>query len=484
MDLLDQYYKEKLEQKIHDANTSYAAGIPFITDLEYDQLWQQLYNIDPTNPLLYHTAQQNYTGGNLVQHKYQVFGTHKAFNMDDLKPFLTRFGDQPLLIEPKYDGCAAVITQTSSGITITLEGDGKSGRDITYLKPYIIYPFHLRHFQTVEILIPWQSWNPAFGKNPRNVVAGWLARKNEAPPIKMIAIPHNFGNLNKDYKYTGDLESFSILLLSLYSEWSKIFPMDGLMIKPADEKIRLIAGNNGQVNNWSIAWKPPIQTAETIVTDIEWNVSRQGRIIPTVIYEPIELCGSINSRATGNNAQWIGNKKINIGSKIIVGKAGEIIPRILEVIETSTILTEDQNSVPTHCPKCGEHLKVDGVHLICNGPKCITQLITSLAYFYSHKGLMIDGLAAASFEKILANQKLYNLLSTKPWAILDPVTYNISAELYTVLGDAIYKNTIKSIEQINKTKTIAHFISGLGLPGISYKTALRLCQYIKSGSLI
>jgi NAD-dependent DNA ligase len=96
---------------------------------------------------------------------------------------------------------------------------------------------------------------------------------------------------------------------------------------------------------------------------------------------------------------------------------------------------------------------------------------------------MIDGLAATSFEKILANQKLYNLLSTKPWAILDPVNYNISAELYTVLGDAIYKNTISSIEQINKTKTIAHFISGLGLPGISYKTALRLCQYIKSGSL-
>ena len=325
-------HKLELTQKINDANTAYAAGIPFITDFEYDQLWQQLYNIDPTNNLLYHTAQQNTNLTGLTQHKYPIYGTNKAFNMPDLKPFLTRFGDQQLVIEPKYDGCAAVITQTQSGIILTLEGDGRCGTDVTRLMPYITYDFPLRHFQAIEILLPWNNWNPDYGKNPRNVVSGWLnPRRHEKPPAKMTAIPHNFGSLSELYSYSGDIEDFSEILLKLYSKWSKIYPIDGLMIKIVDEKVRLIASNNGQTNNWSIAWKPPIQIKETIVTDIEWNVSRLGRIIPTVVYESIELCGTTNSRATGNNAKWILDRQIRIGSKILVGKAGEIIPKIIEV---------------------------------------------------------------------------------------------------------------------------------------------------------
>ena len=324
--------KEQLEEEINNANIAYAAGIPFITDYEYDILWQQLYAIDPSNSLLYHTAKSTYIGGNLILHKYQIYGTNKAFNTEDLKPFLMRFGDQAVSIEPKYDGCAAVITKVKSGWALTLEGDGKSGRDITQLLPFILCDFQLRHFQTVEILIPWKDWKSDYGANPRNVAAGWLARKHKSPTIKMTAIPHNFGYLKESYNYTGDIDSFNEILLKLYSEWSSIYPMDGLMLKPVDEQTRLIAGNNGTTNNWSIAWKPPIQTAETTVIDIEWNVSRLGRIIPTVIYEPIKLCGTTNSRVTGNNAKWIIDKNISVGAKIVVGKAGEIIPKILGVI--------------------------------------------------------------------------------------------------------------------------------------------------------
>jgi DNA ligase (NAD+) len=323
--------KEELIQKITEANIAYSSGIPFMTDSEYDVLWQELYVIDPTNDLLYHTAKNTYAGGSMIKHKYQVFGTQKAFNMDDLKPFLIRFGDQPIVIEPKYDGCAAVMTLTKNGWLLVKEGDGKFGEDISHLLPIIKEPFEVRHFQTVELLIPWEDWDSSFGANPRNVVAGWLARKYEAPPIKITSVPHNFGPLSETYNYDGDLDSLSEKLLTLFAEWNKIYPMDGLMLKPLDEQTRLIASNNGQVNNWSIAWKPPIQTKWTTVTDIEWNVSRLGRVIPTIIYDPIELCGTTNSRVTGNNALWIVERQIKIGSKILVGKAGEIIPKILDV---------------------------------------------------------------------------------------------------------------------------------------------------------
>lgn len=324
--------KAELIEKIQSANAAYAAGIPFMTDSEYDLLWKELYNIDPDNSILYHTARNTAIVSGAIEHRYPVYGTAKAFNAEDLRPFLMRCGSKNLVIEPKYDGCAAVLELTSSGWQLALEGDGLRGADITFLLPYIKQDFTHRHFQTIEILIPWADWNPDYGKNPRNVVSGWTnPHRKTMPPAEMTAIPHNFGPLSYPYKYNGDLESFSELLLSLHTKWKEIYPIDGLMIKVADEKERLIIGTDGPRNAWSIAWKPPIQTAKTIVKDIEWNVSRLGRIIPTVIYDPVELCGTTNQRVTGNNAQWILERGIQVGSEILVGKAGEIIPKILVV---------------------------------------------------------------------------------------------------------------------------------------------------------
>lgn len=478
--------KVDLEKKIEEANIAYSAGLPFMTDEEYDILWQALCKIDPSNKLLYHTAQNRTELTGKTWHKYQIFGTNKAFNMEDLKPFLTRFGSQMLVIEPKYDGCAAVITKTESGFMMTLEGDGRCGSDATHMLKYIQSIVPLRHFQAVEILLPLEDWNPDYGKNPRNVVAGWLARKYDAPDANMTAIPHNFGELSEQYQYDGDVETMSEFLLGLHAEWSKIYPIDGLMIKIADEKQRLIAGNNGQTNHWSIAWKPPIQVKETTVTKIEWNVSRLGRAVPTIIYEPIELCGTTNSRVTGNNAQWIINKRIAIGSIITVGKAGEIIPKIIKVKNLNdSILKENPGHInfPNHCPTCMDLLVWEGVHLICHGKQCIAQKIVSIAYFYSHKGIKIDGIGEQTIEKLLHNQKCYGILIDRPWALLDLEAYGIIHEVLEVLGNATFKNIVGQASAVSNTKTMAHFIAGLGLSKLAYKTAMRLCQYLKTGKL-
>lgn len=472
--------KAELESAIEEANMAYSAGIPFITDQEYDILWQALYAIDPENSLLYHTAQAYNQVHGKSWHKHQIFGTNKAFGMEDLKPFLTRFGDQVLVIEPKYDGCAAVITQEKSGIKLTLEGDGKCGSDVTHLIPFINFPFQLRNFQAVEILLPVAEWNPEYGKNPRNVVAGWLARKYEAPGAAMTAVAHNFGSLYKDFLYTGDLDLLGELLIQTHAEWAKIYPIDGLMIKVKDEKSRLIAGNNGTTSNWSIAWKPPIQIKATVVTNIEWNISRLGRVIPTVIYEPIDLCGTTNSRVTANNAQWLKDKDIIIGSRITVGKAGEIIPKIIEV---EVFEYEYDLILPQYCPKCGDFLHWEGVHLVCNGANCIAQKIVSIAYFYSLKGIKVDGIGEAMIEKLLNDSNCYSVLTEKPWALLDMYSYNIMHNVIDVLGETIFANIINETNAISGTKNMSHFIAGLGLQGLAYKSALKLCQYIKTGHL-
>jgi len=499
----------ELEKSIEEANAAYSAGIPFITDEEYDVLWQQLYAIDPGHHLLYHTAQNHNQIHGKVWHKHKIYGTNKAFNMIDLKPFLERFGDQMLTIEPKYDGCAAVLTREELEYKLTLEGDGTCGGDISHLIDHIIFPFKPRNFQAVEILLPVEDWNPEFGKNPRNVVAGWLARKYEKPGATMTAIPHNFGGLFIDYKYDGNLEAFGELLIYTHAEWAKIYPIDGLMIKVKDEKARLIAGNNGTASNWSIAWKPPIQIKETIVTNIEWNVSRLGRVIPTVIYKPIDLCGTTNERVTGNNAKWLADKKIQIGSRITVGKAGEIIPKIIEVqapedlkelkmINGSTIKFAGNSKehfeslidpdlyyvLPASCPKCYGQLDWEGVHLVCNGVNCIAKKIVAISYFYSIKGIQIDGIGEAMIERLLNHPKCYSVLVDKPWALLDMASYNIMLDVIQVLGTTVFNNLITEINAVNGTKNMAHFISGLGVNGLAFKSALKLCQYIKNGSPI
>ncbi len=470
---------EELIKEIAQANAAYSTGLPFITDAEYDILWQQLYSIDPTNSVLYHTAQNRSALTGKSWHKQPIFGTNKAFNMEDLKPYLTRFGSQLLKIEPKYDGCAVVITKvdTDLGIAITLEGDGKCGADITHLYPFIKLPTNIRHFQSMEVIIPISEWNPEYGANPRNVVAGWLARKHDKPAEMMTAISHNDGPLFHEYTYSGNLDNMGEVLLSLYNEWSKIYPMDGLMIKVADEKARLIAGNNGQVNNWSIAWKPPIQVKDTIVIDIEWNISRLGRLVPTVIYNPIELCQTLNNRVTGNNAQWILDKGVAIGTTITVGKAGEIIPKIIKVKNPKT------ESIPIKCPKCNNFLDWEGVHLVCNGDKCIAKLIVSIAYFYSNKGIKIDGIGERTIETLLENQEIYEVLSKRPWALLDTLSYNITDKVINTLGPITCTNLFEQINQVNNTYSMAHFVAGLGLHGLAYKSSLRLCQYLKTGQI-
>ena len=510
--------QQELELQIKAANIAYSSGIPFMTDAEYDLLWQELFAIDSDHPLLYHTAQDRGALTGLTWHKQQIFGTNKAFNMEDLKIFLMRFGNQMLVIEPKYDGCAAVITHEKKGIAITLEGDGRCGKDVSHLMPYVKMPFDIRNFQAVEIVIPMDEWQADFGKNPRNVVAGWLARKYDAPAAMMTAIPHNFGELRQEYSYSGDVEQMSELLLKLHTEWSAIYPIDGIMIKVADEKLRLVAGNNGMTNAWSIAWKPPIQVKETTVVDIEWNVSRLGRVIPTVIYTPIDLCGTINSRVTGNNAKWLAERNIQVGSVLVVGKAGEIIPKIISVKTTTKegclerennpeilchngpdeqktekgvhvpIRTKDADNANnatliTHCPTCNEPLDTDGVHLVCHGENCIAKKIVSIAYFYSAKGIKIDGIGEQTIEKLLNNPNCYKVLCEKPWALLDMLAYEILDEVLTVLGTVIVTNLLTQVKLANKTKHMAHFIAGLGLPKVAFKTALRLCQYLKTGVL-
>ncbi len=141
------------------------------------------------------------------------------------------------------------------------------------------------------------------------------------------------------------------------------------------------------------------------------------------------------------------------------------------------------NTIPTVCPTCGDFLHWEGVHLVCNGTNCIAQKIVSIAYFYSAKGIKVDGIGEAMIEKLLNNEKCYSVLIAKPWALLDMYSYDIMHSVINVLGETIFANILNEVTAVSGTRNMSHFIAGLGIQGLAYKSALKICQYVKTGKL-
>lgn len=466
---------DKLINDITIANIAYSKGLPILTDTEYDILWQELFNLDPSNPILYHTTYDPSAGTNYRRHLTQIYGTQKAFHIDDMKPFLQRFGSQKLIIEPKYDGVAAMFYKTRHGLDLILHGDGLSGQDISHHIGHITFSNITSVKTSVELIIPNKHWNPSFGANPRNTVAGWINRKTPTYPKDTIsAIPHK--SHHSSHKYITppyDLSNLDDLFLSLYNEWRKVYPMDGLMIKVADENMQLIASHNTTFNLWSIAWKPKISVKDTTVTDITWNVSRLGKVIPIVEYTPIELCGTTNTKVTGNNAQWIIDKVIHLDATITVGKAGEIIPKIISVSNnTSTLLT-----IPELCPECTSPLSWENKHLICTSPHCMAQWVKKIAYFYSDKGIEIKSFGESMIYDLLQHPLLKAKLISSPWILLNPGKYiTMITDIWGVkMTERYIDNSTNAKLQVNP----AHFIAALGYHNLGYRNAVKCFQIFK-----
>lgn len=468
----------ELSQAIVSANISFAQGMPFLTDEEYDILWHKLYVLDPTNKTLYHTTHDPNIQSYEYPHPIPILGTQKAIISDDLKPFLLRFPNTSLVLQPKYDGVGAVVYKTSIQGTykLVMFGDGKKGRDISHHIDKIVLPTITSPITNVELIIPNNEWKDSYGKNPRNTVSGWLAKDKMDVYGKIYAIPHEIKYKQVSILSSVELAKLELRLLELYHRWKQTYPIDGIMIKLKSPAERLKASHNGTYSNWSIAWKPPISTATTTVTSVEFNISRSGRLIPKIKYAPIELCGTTNQFVTANNAQWFKDSLITIGDTITIGKAGEIIPQILHVKHTS----KENFFLPMVCPICDTSLVWKDRDLICTGENCITKTIKQVAYFYSDKGMNLKSIGEAMIEELLHNSDLHTLLVDRPWALLDPIKYDIVGKLLSIWGQARVRIYNTELKAINGIKNPAHFVAAMGYKNLAYKRSLAYWQDFKA----
>ena len=520
----------ELSKELEKHNHSYyVLDNPSISDYEYDMMMQELKALEAEYPeLILPTSPTQRVGGTAlntfdkVEHVVQMASLQDVFSFEQVEDFTIRcqneLSQHQFVVEPKIDGLS-VSLEYENGILVrgSTRGDGFVGEDVTAnLKTIKSIPLKIDNapeFLEVrgEVFMPRSSFFSLVEqqeisgeqpfKNPRNAAAGSLRQKN--PKItaerKLDIFIFNIQQII-GYEITSHKESLEYLsslgfkVISSYkvcrtydeiidkinsiaderAEYS--YDIDGVVIKIDDFSQREMMGATTKVPKWAVAYKYPPEEKETTLLDIEVNVGRTGAITPVAVFEPILLAGTSVSRAVLHNQDFIDEKDIRIGDRIVVRKAGEIIPEVLRSVchnENSSKFT-----LPEKCPVCGT-LSVrdeDESVLRCPNSECPAQLLKNLIHFASKGAMNIDGLGPANMK----------LLTEKGLITSAADIYSLKSEELMTLDRFAEKSANNLIEAIEKSKEneLDRLIYALGIRNIGQRAATLLCEKFPSIDLI
>lgn len=400
--------EQELVNKIQKASQSYySTGTSEYTDEEFDAMIKELRSINPNHPLLTttgHGYDVQKVNGTKVKHKYGTAGSlGKAYAINEIPSSI--YYAPKVQISLKLDGLSIVAYYNNGKLIQALtRGDGETGIDKTDRLSLII-PSKLGDSQFSgairgELIFNETNWEKykeihPDAKNPRNSAAGMINADNFIPEefklLDFVAytvvgtdwntpLPVNFATIDTMTefltKYIPHVVPFETTehpslitpgyLQKLMSQWVAEYKYraDGVVLK--NNKIILKDRvDTIEYKYDAIAFKFESEIKETIVTDIEWNLSKTRYLIPTVVVAPIELAGTTVTRATGYNAAYIRDNHIDKGAVVKITKCGEIIPNIKEVVKPANMC-----QMPLTCPACGEPLVWEGVHLMCKNEFC------------------------------------------------------------------------------------------------------------------
>lgn len=498
----------------------YVEDAPEIDDYEYDMLLKELQNIEEEYPeLVTPDSPTQHVGGKAVNTFAQVVHTvpmeslHDSFSEGELLDFDRRVRSvvpNPVyVVEPKFDGLSVALEYRDGVFTRgSTRGDGLVGEDVTEnIRTIKSVPKMLKQplpFIEVrgEVLMPNDSFLHLLEvqedkgekpfKNPRNAAAGSLRQKN----------PHVTKERNLDiYIFNvqqaegADLsfhdEAFRLLdslgfqippfyyvcdsIEHVLQEIRKIgdmrgklpFAIDGAVVKVNSFTQRRQLGSTSKFPKWAEAFKYPPEEKETTLLDIEINVGRTGALTPTGVFEPVLLAGTTVSRAVLHNEDFIAEKDIRIGDRVILRKAGEIIPEVVSVV------SHTEGSVPyvmpEVCPSCGSPaVREEGEAVTrCTNAECPAQLLRHLIHFASRDAMDIEGLGPAVLEQLVGEGML-----SSPADL-----YRLDAEKLKKLermGEKSVQNLMDSIEK-SKSNDLYRLVFALGIRHIGLKAAKLLC---------
>lgn len=514
----------KLRQQLELYNYEYyVLDKPSVPDSEYDKLMQQLIKLEEQFPELRtpDSPSQRVGGAVLegfqkVQHTIPMLSLGNAFNEQDLLDFDRRVrqavgNDVEYVCELKIDGLA-VSLRYENGVFVqgSTRGDGQTGEDITVnLRTVRSIPLRLKEAVSIEVrgevFMPKKSFaalNEERKKNgedlfanPRNAAAGSLrqldpkiaASRNLDVFLYNIADPSPFNikahsealdylddlgfKTNQERKICSNIED----VFKFITYWTEKRPelpyeIDGLVIKVDSLKQQEKLGFTAKNPRWAIAYKFPAEEVVTKLIDIELSVGRTGVITPTAILEPVKVAGTTVQRASLHNEDLIREKDIKIGDQVVIKKAGDIIPEVVNVLPERRTGEEKDFYMPTHCPECeSELVRLDGeVALRCINPKCPAQIREGIIHFVSRDAMNIEGLG----EKVIA--QLFNYHLVEDVADLYKLKYEDLIGLER-MGDKSVNNLLTAIEQ-SKENSLERLIFGLGIRHVGAKAAKTLAM--------
>ncbi|WP_110926335.1 NAD-dependent DNA ligase LigA [Bacillus massiliglaciei] len=501
----------------------YVLDQPSVPDSEYDRLLHELIELEEQFPeVRTPDSPTQRVGGDIldmfvkVEHSLPMLSLGNAFNEEDLRDFDRKVrqavGESFMYVcELKIDGLAVTLQYENGyfkrGAT---RGDGTIGEDITEnLKTIKSIPLKIKEPITIEVrgeaFMPKKSFEALnAGKlkrgeepfaNPRNAAAGSLrqldpklaAKRNLDIFLYSIADfgetgvrSHSEGldmldrigfKTNKERRRCATIDD----VLAYIEEWTEkrqdlAYDIDGIVIKVDSLDQQEELGFTAKSPRWAIAYKFPAEEVVTTLKDIELSIGRTGVLTPTALLEPVRVAGTTVQRASLHNEDLIREKDIRIGDQVVVKKAGDIIPEVVNVLPERRTGEEKEFVMPTECPECGSELvRLDGeVALRCINPKCPAQIREGLIHFVSRTAMNIDGLG----EKVIS--QLFQEKLIQDVADIYKLTYDQLIKLER-MGDKSVNNLLAAIEA-SKENSLERLLFGLGIRHVGSKAAKTLAQ--------
>ncbi|ASQ49132.1 DNA ligase (NAD(+)) LigA [Leptotrichia sp. oral taxon 498] len=521
-----------LKNKIEKYNNLYYnEDNPIISDMEYDGLLRKLKEMEKEYPTLLEiddspTEKIGGTASNKfskVEHKVPMLSLSNTYNIAEIEDFdkrvkkIINFSEKiEYILELKLDGLSISLIYENGNLTRAVtRGDGKIGEDVTEnIMEIESIPKKLKEPISLEvrgeIILPIPNFNKINEEreengeevfaNPRNAAAGTIRQLDSTIVSKRGLDCYLYYLVNaENYGIKTHLESIKFIeklgfkttkVFEKYSDFKTLeksiekwrikrekldYETDGLVIKINDFSFYETLGYTTKSPRWAIAYKFPAEQVKTRLLDVTFQVGRTGVVTPVAELEAVNLSGSVVKRASLHNFDEIRRKDIKIGDNVIVEKAAEIIPQVVNVVFDDRKGTEKEIKEPESCPVCGTKLvKEEGlVALKCLNPHCPEKIKREISYFVSRDAMNISGLGEKIVEKFIELEKIKTVVD-----IYFLGNYRNELENLEKMGKKSVENLLNSINE-SKNQDFSKVLYALGIPFVGKFNANLLSKTFK-----
>jgi len=493
---------DEMVRKLMECKDHYYNGDPIMSDEEFDLLEDKLRKRDPENSY-FAIVGAEVKSRVKVKHETPMLSCAKVKDMEGVQDWIRKIGveGKRLVLEPKVDGLSCSIVYKNGVLSeISTRGDGEVGQNIAHIAKYVHgIPFRIKNPNANlrlrievrgELYLPKNTKLPNPENKPlRNLAVGLVNRKDsgleDLAELNFVAyqvIGSEFEQESSKITFLG-LSGFDVIPISIvksveeveerYKEYLKhlrdfwLYQTDGLVLVVDDSTLwkeidlKYVVDHH---HHYNIALKPPAEGKETIFERIEWNVSRLGKVVPIAIVKPVILGGATVTKCSLNNVEYVENLSLRAGDRVVIERAGEVIPFFKENKEGRSPGKGDLKLIPTRCPSCNGRLDKEGVHLVCNSNICSEKLIMQILHWV--RSCEMDGVSESFVRKMVASNKISSIKDL----------YLLSAKDFEGVEGFGEKKITNALEQIDASAkmSVREFIVRLGVGTVGRRALAKL----------